>query len=90
MLLMNVKGALDHVSKSCLQHTTGSMGADRDLMRWKKLFMSDKSVSLVIDYHQCMKTEVETGVPQRSPVSLILFAINLSAIFREIEKDVEG
>lgn len=32
---------------------------------------------------------VETGVPQVSPVSPILFAIKLKRVFREVEKEVK-
>lgn len=34
--------------------------------------------------------EVETEVPQRSPVSPIVFVIYLSWIFKQVEEEVEG
>lgn len=55
-----------------------------------ELFMSDIKVGLVIDRHQCEEALVDTGIPQRSPVSLILFPIYLSGVFKNIGKPVEG
>lgn len=52
--------------------------------------MSDRSIWLVINGHQCTEAEVETGVPQGSQVSRIRFVIYLSGVFREVEKEVEG
>lgn len=52
--------------------------------------MSDRSIGLAIDGYQCSKAGVEIEVPEESPVSLILFAIYMSGVFREIEKEVEG
>lgn len=43
----------------------------------------------VVDDYQCKIAEVETGVPQGSPVSPILFAFYLSPIFKEVETEVE-
>lgn len=61
------------------------MGSDRDLMRWTDLFMLNRRMRLVINGHQCTKPEVETVVPQRLPVSHILFAIYFKGVFREVE-----
>lgn len=65
------------------------MGADGDLMKRTESFMSDRSVGLVIDGHQCKERGVETEVPYGSPVSLILFEIYLKGVFKEVEKAVE-
>lgn len=56
MLLMVVKVTFDHISRNSITGTLQSMGADGDLRRWTELFMSDKSIELVIDSYQC--TEV--------------------------------
>lgn len=47
-------------------------------------------VNLVVYGHQYEAVEVETRVPQRSPVSPILFTTYLSSIFKEVEEDVIG
>lgn len=66
------------------------MDANDNLIRWTESFMLNRSMSRVIKSHLCEEMTVETKVPQRSPVSLILFAIYLSGVFREVEKKVEG
>lgn len=90
MLLIDVKGALHHVSRNYLLRTIESMGADGDLIRWTDWFMSDRSVRLVSDTHQCTEVGVETGEIQRSPALPIQFAIYLSSVFRNVKKEVEG
>lgn len=90
MLLIDVKGAFYHIGRNCLTRKMEALGAEADLVRWTGSFMSERKVSLVVDRHQCEAVEVETGVPQESPVSRILFAIYLSGIFKEVEEDVVG
>lgn len=52
--------------------------------------MSDRSVGLVIDDNQFREVAVERGVLQGSLVLYILFAIYLTGVFRDMEKDMEG
>lgn len=51
--------------------------------------MSDKSVGMVIDGHQCTEVEVETGVIRGLPLSPILFTMYQSGVFREVDEEVE-
>lgn len=81
MLLMDVKGAFDHVSESGLLGTMEAMGTEGDLIKSTESFVSNRRVRLIIDLHQCEERVVDTGVPQGSPVSLIPFAIYLSGVF---------
>lgn len=66
------------------------MGAAGDIMRRTESFVSSRIVDLVIDENQCDETEVDTGIPQATPVLPILFANYFSGVLREVEKDVEG
>lgn len=90
MLLMDIKEAFNHVSRNELIRKMEAMRADSDLVRWRRLFMLERKESLVIDGHHCEATEVVLGVPQGSPISLILFAVYLNGILREVERKVEG
>lgn len=90
MLLMNVKGCFDQVSKDKVMRMIDELGVDGNLYRWAGSLMSEKKVSIGVDGYHYETVEVETGVPQRSPVSHIPFPIYPSRIFKEVEKQVEG
>lgn len=62
MLLIDVKGAFDHVSRNGLMCKIEVLGADEDLVRWTGSFELERKVSLVEDDHQCEDMEVETAV----------------------------
>lgn len=63
MLLIDVKGSFDHISRNCLSRTMERMGADGHLMRMTKSFISNSSVGLVINRQLCKEIAVEIGVP---------------------------
>lgn len=89
-LFMDVKGAFDHVNPGRLVSRMGELGLDGDLIRWTQSFLTDRKVQLIIDNTQCPTQPINSGVPQGSPVSPILFAIYLSGVFVEIERVVPG
>lgn len=89
MLPVDVKRAFEHVNRDGLLRIMEDIEIDEDLMRWTEFFMPDRSVGLIIDGHQCVEMKVERLVPQGLPVSLLLFAILLTILFRELEKEVE-
>ena len=64
------------------------LGIDGDLICWSQSFMTDQRLQLVVDGFKCEEKLVDTGVPQESPVSPILFAIYLSGIFKAVEEAV--
>ncbi len=82
---MDVKGVFDHVSRAQLAQRMFDLGIDDDLIGWTQSFLTDRWVELVIDGHINPKCKVETGIPQGSPVSPILFLIYISGVFLEIE-----
>ncbi|ODM15132.1 hypothetical protein SI65_09371 [Aspergillus cristatus] len=81
-LFLDVKGAFDHVNPS--RHLDG------DLIRWVQSFLTDRWVQIQINNTQCPAHPINSGVPQGSPVSLILFIIYLSGVFDVIERRVNG
>lgn len=50
-----------------------------------QLFFTDRWVELIIDGYINLKYKVEIRIPQRSPVSPVLFLIYMSRVFLEIE-----
>ena len=87
-LFMGVKGAFDHVSKTQLVAQMLELEIDGDLIRWTKSFLTNRKLQLVIDGHNNPEKDVETGIPQGSPVSPILFLIYISGIFEQVEKEL--
>ena len=83
-LFMDVKGAFDYVSKTRLVGRMMELGIDGDIIRWTKSFLTDRRVQLVIDGHDNKERDIETGIPQGSPVSPILFLIYISGVFEKV------
>ena len=80
-LFMDVKGAFDHVSKAQLLRHIINLGIDGDLVGWTRSFLTNQKVQLVIDGHKSKERKIETGIPQGSLVSSILFLIYISQVF---------
>jgi hypothetical protein len=56
------------------------------LIKWTEFFLIDRQAQLVIDGFTCSLKDTNSGVPQGSLVSPILFIIYLSGIFDRIEE----
>jgi len=80
-LLMDVEAAFNNVSRQVLSRRLDELGIELDLVRWTDSFMSGRKVKLVMEGREGEEHEVETGVPQGSPVAPILFTAYLSGIF---------
>jgi retron-type reverse transcriptase len=87
---MDVKGAFDHVNHRRLLTTMLAQKLDGDLIEWTEYFLTNRTVQITVDGYDGEVSPVNTGIPQESPVSPILFAIYLSSLFPHIENRVEG
>jgi len=85
VLLMDVEGAFPHVAKGNLIKRMEEMGFEADLVRRVESFMEDRKVIMSMDGKEGDSMDVETGVPQGSPVSPVLFVIYLSGLFGQVE-----
>jgi len=61
---------------------------DRDLSRSTESLLSEKTVEMVIECNAMDRHPVEAGVPQGSPVSLILSTIYTSGLMKFVEEYV--
>jgi len=52
--------------------------------------MEDRKVIMSMDGKEGDSMDVETGVPQGSPVSPVLFVIYLSGLFGQVEEKEKG
>ena len=72
-LCIDVKGAFDNVFKERLLHTMRSMKLDQKTTRWVETFLSERMANLSFDKGSEKISPINTGIPQGSPVSPILF-----------------
>lgn len=73
LLLLDVSGAFDNVSHKRLLHNLRKRRVDETVVQWIASFLSDRHTKIVIDGHESGEYPVETGVPQGSPLSPILY-----------------
>jgi len=71
--------------KGNLIKTMQEMGFEADLVRWVESFMEERKVIMSMDGKKGDSMDVETGVPQGSPVSPVLFIIYLLGLFGQVE-----
>jgi len=74
------------VAKGNLIKRMEEMGFEADLVRWVESFMEERKVIMSMDGKEEDSMDVETGVPQGSPVSPVLFVIYLSGLFSRVEE----
>ena len=86
VLLMDIKGAFPHVTKGSLIKRMDEMRFKADLMRWVESRMEERKVIMSMDGKKRDSMDVETGVPQGSPVSPGLFIIYLLELFGRVEE----
>src|SRR5690606_13590753 len=85
-LFLDVKGAFDNVSRVRLLQTMQQMRIPTPLVHWVEHFMTERSIQLAFDGQREGMVPVDTGIPQGSPVSPILFLIYLKPLFDVLEK----
>src|SRR5437588_8067974 len=85
-LCIDIKGAFDNVYKERLLQTMRKMKLDQKTVRWVESFLSERRASLSFDKDSEKMSPIETGIPQGSPVSPILFLIYLSPLFTLMEQ----
>ena len=73
LLLLDVSGAFDNVSHERLLHNLRSREVDERLVRWIASFLSNRRTRIAMDGSTSEEYSVETGIPQGSPLSPILY-----------------
>jgi retron-type reverse transcriptase len=74
LLLMDIKGAFDHVNHRRLLRTMVAKKLDGDLIEWTEDFLTNRTVQITVDGFDEEVSQINTGIPQGSPLSPILFA----------------
>jgi retron-type reverse transcriptase len=72
-LLLDVSSAFDNVSHARLLHDLRKRRVDEKKVKWIASFLSNRHTSIAIDGFQSKEYEINTGIPQGSPLSPILY-----------------
>ena len=73
LLLLDVSGAFDNVSKQRLLHNLKKRRIDLSLVRWIDSFLTNRSTTIKLQEYTAPSTPIQTGIPQGSPISPILY-----------------
>ena len=73
-VLLDIKGAFDHVSDDQLLRILRSLQLPANLLAWVRCFLAGRNVQLAFEGKIHRPVEI-TGLPQGSPISPILFLI---------------
>ena len=84
-LMLDVKGAFDNVSRERLLKTMHDLGLPKQYVGWVNHFMTGRGVALAFDGEKEEMQPVETGIPQGSPISPILFLIYIRPLFDRLK-----
>jgi len=79
---MDVKGAYDHVAKYRLYKILQDLKLPINLISWVSAFLVNRLLRLAFDGQTQEFTTINSGVPQGSPVSPILFLIYIRDLFK--------
>jgi len=75
VLVMDIEAAFPSMAKGRLVNLMKVRQMDGDLIRWTESFPLERTVEMIIEGNAIERHPVEAGVPQGSPVCLILFTI---------------
>ncbi|KAE8228212.1 hypothetical protein CF326_g6866, partial [Tilletia indica] len=81
-LAFDVKGAFDATHGRRLVHQLYQIGCPLHLVRWVEAFLKERSAAVRLDGETTEMSPLDTGIPQGSPVSPILFIIFVSPLLR--------
>ena len=86
ILAIDIKGAFDNVHKGVLLKTMSDMGLPEASKLWVSHFLGGRRTSLIIDGKVTEPRRVDSGIPQGSPISPLLFLIYTSSLYLKIKE----
>ncbi len=91
LLLLDVSGAYDNVSRERLLHNLRKRRVSPKIVGWVASFLSDRSTTLKLQEYTAPSTPIQTGIPQGSPASPILYLFyNADLIEASTTEDTEA
>ncbi len=88
VLYLDVSQAFPNVAHERLLERMEVMGLSNVVVSWTESFLSGRTTSLAFDDYTSEPVQVPTGVPQGSPLSIILYLIYSSSLL-EIGSDIK-
>ena len=86
VLLLDVKGAFDHVFLNQLLKIMQDLHLPHILTKWVQFFLSNRTVSLAFDGEKDSDQKVKSEILQGSSISSILFLIYIRFLFTQVKK----
>jgi hypothetical protein len=85
-LFLDVQGTFDNVSSTRLLRTMHALGYPGAVTSWYSSFLSERTIALSFAGQTDIQCPIQTGIPQGSPASPILFLIYLCPLFNTLRK----
>ncbi|EDN08137.1 predicted protein [Histoplasma mississippiense (nom. inval.)] len=90
LLLLDVTGAFDHVSHPRLLHNLRKRRMDERIVGWVASFLRNRTTTIPLRECTTEPLHVETGIPQGSPISPVLYLFYNADILEDAPLRVTG
>ncbi|EDN02399.1 predicted protein [Histoplasma mississippiense (nom. inval.)] len=90
LLLLDVTGAFDHVSHPRLLHNLRKRRMDEKIVGWVASFLQSRTTTIQLREYTTEPLHVETGIPQGSPISPVLYLFYNADILEDAPLRVTG
>jgi ribonuclease HI len=88
-LFLDIKGAFDHVAKNQLLAILQALRLPTSLISWTSSFLDNRLLRLSFDGQTEDFASLNTGIPQGSPISPILFLIYIRDLFPSLASSIK-
>lgn len=90
LLLLDVSGAFDHVSHVRLLHNVRKRKVDQKTVGWIASFLEDRSTTIQLREHTTKPRQINTGIPEGSPISPTLYLFYKADILKDSTREDPG
>jgi ribonuclease HI/exonuclease III len=88
LLLLDVSGAFDNISHKRLLHVLRKRRVDEQTVRWVASLLTDRYTRITMDGFESEEYRIQTGIPQGSPLSPILYVLYNSDLIDDCNTEV--
>lgn len=85
-MMIDIQGAFDNVDRERLIETMEEYKIPSAAQRWTHHFVSERTATMIIDGAAGEEKRVETGIPQGSPISPLLFLLYTTPLYSKIKE----